>query len=374
MADVYTRYYANPRHNGYVEASSNAVGNVAWRRRIHTGENGQAEARLILSSGNVVVVDGMRELFAFNASGDRLWHRPKRPGMQVALHDGLVYLFAHEYGNYLEAVSLAGEVKKEGVPIPDVGEAAYLVIMEPTEDGLVAQVQYTDQPDFVTSEVLVYRLSSAETAGLYAWSKGFPQRYSPLVPFACTQLRRLVTSLPGEALVFDLDAKDEEPEPMARFPFPLGDKTVWISCDGDGHIHWLGYDPNAVHLAVTDFNGETVHQWNSEGITTLHRRNPIAPAVITPERTYLVTPRNLLAISDNKLAWNFESPRGEFRACTALADGTVLATTWDTLYRLNDRGEIMFDEILDEPLVTPPVVDEKGMIYVAGAETLYALK
>jgi len=374
MADLYTRYFANSRHNGFVEASSDAAGNIAWRRRIPSGENQQAEARLLLSSGNVVVIDGMREIFAFNANGERLWHRPKRPGTQIALQNGLIYLFTQECSNFLEAVTLAGEIKIEGAPVPDVGEAAYVVIMEPTEDGLVAQVQYTDLPDFPTGEALVYRVVNSEQSGVYAWSRGYPQQESPLVPFVCTQLRRLVTSLPGEALVFDLDTKEREPEPIARFPFPLGDKTVWLSCGGDGHIHWLGYDSQAVYLAVTDLDGEPIHQWNSEKITNLHRCNPIIPTIVTPDRLYVVTPRNLLAIRDNQLEWNFESPRGEFRECTALADGTVLATTWDTLYRLNDKGQIMFDEILDEPLVTPPVVDEKGLIYVAGAETLYALR
>ncbi|UCD17305.1 MAG: PQQ-like beta-propeller repeat protein, partial [Candidatus Zixiibacteriota bacterium] len=286
-------------------------------------------------------------------------------------HNNLVYLFSRDYINYLEAVNPENELKIEGAPIPDVGEDAHLVMLEPTDDGLIAQVQYTDQPDFVTSEVLVYMIT--HDSPIYAWCKGFPERESPLVPFVCTRLRRLVTSLPGEALVFDLDSREDTPEPVFRYPFPLGDGTVWISCGTDGNIYWAGYNSNSTLLAATDFSGEQVWRWESAGVVSLPRRNPIAPAIISPDGVFLLTPKSLLAIKDGRLKWVFESVRGEFRECTALADGTVLLTTWDTLYRLNDRGEILFSEIMDEPLATPPVVDDKGRAYVASAETLYAI-
>ncbi len=373
MGDLYTHYYANSRHSGYVEAPSSAFGNSAWSRRIDDNDPPNFRARLLLTCGETVIVEGYGAIAAFDGKGQRLWKRSKWPGTQVVLINDRVYYTSEKQVNRFESIDLKNDIRQQDRHIPGVGSQDYLVLFEPSKEGLVAQVQFTNESDEVTCEMMVYQ-DTEKNLG-FDWSMGFPGIVSPLIPLVCTDTRRLVTSIPGETLVFDLDAERNNPGPRERFPFPLGDHTCWVSCGPDGVLYWTGSDSEGLKIVATAANGKIEWRWCSgdEFNLTLARSNPVAPPIVTPERVYILTPRNIIALQKDIMLWNFESVRGEFYACTALSDDTILVTTRDTIYRLNGLGEIMFDLVFDEPIVTPPVIDSAGRVYVAGRETLHAI-
>lgn len=371
MADVYTRYYADSRHCGCIDGTVTAAGDIDWLRPIDEPEVRRAKARLVLSSGDMLIVDGFGEFFAFSPEGERLWRRRKWPVTQIALQDDKVFYTSPTRKTRMEAVTLTNEMSLKDYRMPDVGEDAHLVLFEPLPIGLIAQVQYAPQPDNDTSEVVVYQTTGKKPG--YDWTRNYPHKTSPLLPLTCHRQRRLVTSIPGEALVFDLDSEATLPDPVARFPFPLAEATAWVSCGDDGNLYWSGCDGDATHLVVTDMAGEPVRHFRSAGTPGVPPLKPTAPPIVAGERVYMLTPGHLLAVEGEELVWHFVPLRGLLRGCTALADGSVLVTTSDTVYYLNAEGEIVFDVVVDELIATPPVIDSSGRVYVASAETLYAI-
>jgi len=377
MTDLYTHYFANSRHDGFVEAPSTAVGNPAWSRRIDSADPPNIGARCLLTCGENIIIDGHSKIVAFSSRGGRLWERNKWPGTQVVVKKELVYYTSAKQVDRFESVDMNNDIRQEGRHIDGVSDQDYLVMFEPSKEDIVAQVQYTSQPDEVTCEMMVYRDTDKNLG--FDWALGFPGKQSPLIPLVCHDSKQVVTSIPGEALVFDLDAANNSIGLKKRFQFPLGDHTSWVSCGPDGTIYWCGGDSEGLKVTATSPDGKPVWQWCSGDDFDLHiiRTVPIAPPVVTPEFVYLLTPRNLIAIRRDKstefVQYNFESLRGEFYACTALEDGVVLLTTRDTITQLNEKGEVMFDYLFDEPIVTPPVVDSMGRVYVAGREMLHAI-
>jgi len=79
-------------------------------------------------------------------------------------------------------------------------------------------------------------------------------------------------------------------------------------------------------------------------------------------------------VKDGNLLWSFEAKEGNFASGTALADGSILIVEGNKLHRLDAQGNSLFVVSVDEPIVTPPVVDISGQIYVASKETLYAFR
>jgi len=370
MAGLYTKYFGDSRHSGYISGSTAAAGELAWIRPIDE-VGGQAEARLVLSSGEIVIIDGMNEIFAFSPDGRRLWRRRKYYGTQVALQDGMLYYTTAGKKDRMEAVDLNNSLRLENFLIPDVGSRSYIVLFEPTEKGLIAQVQYASQPDMGTASFVVFH--SPIRGFDYDWCRGFQRSQSPLVPLVSFEHRRLVTTIPWEAIVLDIDAAVPMPEPAARFPLPFKKGTAWVSCGADGSLYWVGHNDQGLHLMVTDFGGNQIWSWSSADSSAVPPLWPIAPPILSTERAHILTREYLLALSKGTILWRFASAQSALRACTALADGTLLLTSGGTLYHLNEAGEILFDIKLDEPPVSAPVIDKNGRIYLAGPETLYAI-
>ena len=369
MGALYTRYFGDSRRCGCIDGTVSAGGDIVWQRPIDISAS--ARARLVLSSGDTLIVDGLQDIFAFSPEGDRLWKRSKWPSTQIALQNSQIYYTSPGRKTRMEAVTIANEPKITDYLIPDVGDDAHLTLFEPIEKGLIAQVQYGPKPDIDTSELVVYQTTGKRP--MYDWSRCYPHLSSPLLPVLCHAQRRLVTSIPGEILVFDLDSEAVSPEPIAHYPFPLGSATAWVSCDDDGNLYWSGRDEAGVHLVVTDFDGQVKRRFDSLGTPGVPPLDPTAPPVVAGLKTFLLTPGHVLAVEGEEMAWYFTPLRGLLRACTALTNGSVLVTTSDTVYYLNERGEIVFDVVVDELIVTPPVIDTAGKVYVASAETLYAI-
>lgn len=369
MTAPYTHRHGNARRSGFINGIAKASGDIAWSRPIAEGLPDPARPRFLLSAGNMILVDGDRQIYAFSSDARRLWLRPKWPGSEVILKDEAVYFIAPSAGDNLQAVDLNNNPKIRPFSIPDIGEDAWLVSVEPVEKGLVAQIQFASQPDFPTCEVMVYR-TAGDRIG-YAWVKNYPGKQCPVQPIICTEQKRLVTSLSnGMALVFDIDSGEAQPEPLAQFPLPHGAETKTVSGGDEGTLYWLGFGESGMGIRATNFAGEPIWEWAAPKATAAR---PIAPAMITSDRIYLLTGQNLTAIQKGNLLWNHPAADRAFRFGTALADNSILVAAGDLLFHISDAGDIIFETKLDLPAVTAPVIDHAGLVYIADEERLYAI-
>ena len=254
--------------------------------------------------------------------------------------------------------------------IPDVGDDAYLVLFEPFQKGLIAQVQYRPVDPEEKPGFIVYKIRQSSPG--YDWSKSYENEQSHLSPVINLGKRLLVTTTKKEVLVFNTDSRDQEPEPLARFSLPLGDGTIWVSCGADGSLYWSGVEKGIAVLAATDSNGDKKWRWQAGLRLGPERSKPVAPPIVTPDRVFLLTKKNLFVVKDGRLLWSFEAKEANFTSGTALADGSILIAEGNTLHRLNAQGNSLFQASINEVIVTPPVIDGEGNIYVASPETLYA--
>lgn len=369
MSDIYTRYFANSRHDGRVNQTVKAGGDIAWRRIITGDEKISAKSRLLLSSDGQIIVDGLQKIFAYSTEGVKLWECDKYYGCQIALQDGLINYRSAEDLNLIHAVSVADGKKSHDLYISGIIENCDLVIYEPLEKGLIAQIQYASSHDKPSDKMLVYLFSG--TVPGFDWSFTSKGNKGPLVPLVDSENRRFVTSIPGEVVTFNFDSESPTPEPASRFAFPLAEFTAWMSCGRDGKLYFSGCGGQGLEIAVTDINGETSEHIKDIGIPP---SQPIAPPIISDDHIFILTSSMLIAINNGGVDWTFKPLRGNLQFATALSDGTVLTVAEDMVYHLNQAGEYFFETVVDEPIVTPPVVDGSGRVYVAGRDTLYAIE
>lgn len=369
---LYSSLFGNSCHNGFINSSSQATGQIAWSKTIAVEAEGPAEARLLQSAEKMVIVEGIRQIFAFNQDGELLWQRPKWYDTPIVLKDEWIYYTSASRNDRMEAIDLTNRIQLEDVVIPEVGENAYIVLFEPIQNGIVAQVQYAggNRPGKGPNYFAIYREQSDIMD--YVWYKRYDGE-SPMIPLINMKKGFLLTMFENDALVFDINTKEEEPEPKGKFPYPVGEGTMWASSGDDGSLYWAGLEKGRTVLAVTDLKGEMKWRWESERRPQLKQDEPVAPPIITPDRAYLLSQKNLCAIKDGKLLWSFEAKDDNFTHGTALADNSVLVTAGKKLYRVGADGNSLFEVSVEEALVTPPVIDEDGNIYVASSETLYAI-
>ncbi len=369
MTALYSRLHCDSRRSGLIKGSSNAAGIVVWSMPISAKKEFSAGANLILCDGSTIIVDGMKQIFAFNRDGQRLWERDKWYPSQIALQDNKIYYISSHAENQLEAVDFQNKIQFQNWRIPGLFENTYPIIFEPIPEGLVMQVWDPGVVEQASSNFIVYKILF-ESFG-YDWCKRYKGQNSRLTPLVSWENKRVVTSLQDEALIFDLDSKNNEPEPLARFPFPLLDATRWTSCGEDGLLYWSGYGENGLEVAATDMAGNEAWRWKTSG-SGARLDNPIIPPIITPEAVYILTTANLYALKEGELLWKHFSPTSVFRQATALEDSAVLISAMKGLYKLAPDSSLVFELELEEPLVTAPVIDDQGRIYVASEAVLYA--
>ncbi|MHC4862514.1 MAG: outer membrane protein assembly factor BamB family protein [Planctomycetota bacterium] len=96
---------------------------------------------------------------------------------------------------------------------------------------------------------------------------------------------------------------------------------------------------------------------------------PIRP---DSQRVYALT--NVLAIEQGNLLWEYEVKDEILRQGSSLADGSILVTAGKTIVHLDRDGKQLLSVSLENEILTPPVVDTEGNIYVATASHLVKIK
>lgn len=364
---LYSQRFANARMSGGVPVACSARGTLAWS--LPLARNTKVEARGLLVAGDTVFVDALQSLIACAPNGSRLWEREKFYGAPVAIRDGLIFYTSAARRSRMAAVDLNNQPRFEDMWIPDVGEQCSLVLFDPFERGLVAQVQFSDVPDADEQEVMLYRRVDGELG--HAWSCRFPHGRATLPPIVCHEQGRIVSAVDGEAVILDPSASQRVAQPLARFPLPFGLDTRWVSADAAGNLHWCGSDKRCPSLCITDLSGKELWRWNTwdrlRGEDTI-----VAPPVLGAGRVHVVTTRAVYTIATGRTLWTYSAPAA-LAGATALGDGSLVVSGARHLVRLDAAGQRIFELPFDEPLVTPPVVDGAGHVYVASTGTLYAV-
>lgn len=369
MSAIYSRFFANSRRSGFVPVASAAVGKFIWSRRISRSADKPAEARLLLSADDRIVVDGMNELYLFDRNGSQVCALPRWYGCQVALDDDRLAFTTAARKDRIQIVDLQGRTLAEDLRIPGLIDQSSLVLFEPRESDFYAQIQFAGDIHGAPPFFMVFKAPLNDP--WFDWVMDVPAPSSPIIPLVNYEARYLATTNAGEILILDFDSRQREAAPIARFPFPLETATHWMSSAADGTLYFTGRGDHGIGICATDVKGGLSFVVGDDVASRLPGR-PVAPPMLAQDRSWVLTTGALVCLQRDKLLWLYEAKETTFSLATALADYSVLVVAVNRLIRISPAGETMFDIVFEEELNTPPVVDATGRIYVASKEMLYA--
>ena len=214
-------------------------------------------------------------------------------------------------------------------------------------------------------EVLVRRVVYGEDISL--WGENFKGSQQSL-PIFVPESDALVLSIIGEVIYIDTKLGDV----TARYIISLDELVDW-SADQEGTLCITGYHEEQKVLLAMSLAGEEKWRWVDRDKSD--RWVPYQPPIRSgSRRVYALTGGCVLAIEQGNLLWQYKVKNGTPKHGSSLADGSLLVTAGKTLIHLDSAGNERFMVSLEDEILTPPVVDAEGNIYVATAAHLVKIK
>lgn len=369
---IYAQIFANNCSNCCVEKSGEFEGKILWTRIIFDPVDESDKAGHILTADSKIFVISQKKIIAFDNEGTSLWNRARWPMTPVVLRNEKIYFTSEEKKSSMQAVNFNNELLLDGFWMPEVIKESYLVLFEPFENGLIAQVQYMPDPNDAQSGFVVYKVQNGSLG--MDWEKSFYDQKSKVIPIINLPSGVLVTSNQTSVFVFDINNSKNQTEPVYEYPLPLGEHTIWLSSGKDGHLYWLGKLEDRTIMIETEISGKKIVEWNSGNAVFEDYALPILPVIVAPEIQYILTKSKLFAIKDGNVLWEINSEENDFSNATALNDNSILVVKNNLLLHYTSEGNKKFELKFDEPIISAPALDESGQIYVITNNKIHAIQ
>lgn len=371
MAMIYVQIFANSCNNSSVDKNTEATGKISWKSKIFA-EEGNDNTAYLLSADQKIFVVSNKSIIAFNSEGKLLWKRNRYPFTPVSMRFNKIYFISGEQYSRMCTIDFNNNIVTDDFWIPELVGKSYLTLFEPVEKGLIAQVQYSPDPDEGEMGFVLYRIHSD---GLGTeWQKNFDGQKSKIIPVVLPEKNLLITSNTTGVFEFNLDNTAQVPPVVNEFPLPLGENTLWLSADGNGNLYWLGNESENTLLKTTNLKGEDIWEWKSGPSDFQSESVPLSPAVTGNKQVFVLTENKIYSIKDGTLLWQLDSGESSFLHITVLNDDSILVTKLNSILLFDANGEEIFEVSISEKLITAAVVDENGKIYAAGADYLYCIE
>lgn len=371
MNDIYTHYYSNSRHDGYINVVPNCNGSLNWKKEFSGYAEKHLENRVILISDELIIIDNMSEILCLDTKGNSLWKRDKWYGTQVVIRDKIIYYTSSSRKDRMEAVTFDNNLIIEDFIIWEIVQGSYLSLFEPARDELIAQIQYTGIQEASTDKFVIYKIGKKSLG--YDWNKIFLKEASPLIPHVNFEKGFLLTAIHSDVLLFNLTNNKKDAEPQKTFPLPSLAGNVFVSSSKDGLLYFGYAEKDKVILKCYDQNGtELFKVENQEEFIGYNK--VIAPPILVNDFIYLLSNHKLICINNAKIRWVISSEGLPFSYATGLADNSILVSQTNKIINYSSEGRVTFSFEIKEPISAPPVVDKNGMVYFCSKSKLYSLK
>ena len=395
---LYPTAFSSPRHDSHIPAVARGSGQLLWSRELGMKRAG---GRLdLLLFGSSVVVAQAASFALFTADGRKLWEQDKQSGSPVAIANGLGYFTTA--GLMLNAVDAAGEWRLRGSSLPAVLTKEHvLMLLWPRKLDYITAVDMPDpRYDLSDDAAAAYdpHISAARSTYGNRTSDWVNEFYGivALPPLFVPETGHwLVAQSKMQVTRVDLSTLNSGDTP-ARSRIPLDTAQAW-SADSAGALVVAGTAGGAKALVKLDVRGAETWRWvDPQGQDAWLTTQP--PIRGKDGRVFALTDGRLLAFDSGKLAWQFDAgsdvlrhgaTEGDgsfvvkdgrllstFRLAhgTSLGDGSILVVGNRTLFLVEADGRKRFQCQLPSAIVSPPVVDSEGNIYVATATQLHKIR
>jgi outer membrane protein assembly factor BamB len=363
---TYPVRFASPRRDSVVHARSAATGVLGWTEDLPADEAPQRE--LLVWNGQVLVV-GLRTVALHGKDGHRLWERPHRPSSPVAVGNGNLYLETQAY--FLQAVRPSNELSLDDAPLPCIGgNETFLALLWPRHDDFIVAATMPD-PKFDSEDrgpepkPFLSGCRARYGSRIGDWAEDYDGRLM-LPPLFVPEKSRWVVSASHKVISVDVDTAEEK-----RFDLPIDEAKDW-SADPAGVLAVTGMHKGKKVVLAVDVEG--VEKWRFIDDAHAEPWVPGQPPIgAASGRLIVLMSHRVLAFDAGKLAWQFELPFESPSRATLLDDGSLLVTGGRTLRKVDASGVERFLVPLPAEIVSSPVVDAAGTIYVASASQLFSI-
>lgn len=354
-------YFSDYGRSSFIPVAASVKGELLFATPLAL-PTGTLPGFVLLWDGRVVV-ESESMFVVYDASGRRQWERAKYPSSPIGVSDSLIYF---ENGNFfLDAVDTANRRILEDGSLPQVIDEHYPVFMiAPQKDDFLAVVQFIGGEDDSPPSARFYRAKYGNPTDTWGSTLDGGQTLPPL--FAAGANRLFVFM--KRAYVFDAATGKE----TAQFDFPV-DAPVAASADRNGNVCFAGSDKGKGTLAAVTQDGAEIWRFEDPALRGISPGDQ-PPVLGADGAVYAIAGGAILAVREGKLAWKQVPPKGGFTYGAALSDGSFLATAGSVVYLFDAKGEQLSAVDVDEALVTPPIADRAGRVYVASAKTLFCLQ
>ncbi len=355
---TYPVFLADPKRHSAVAVSSAAKGQVAWSKELGLPPD-SPDRTLLVWEGRIVVNTG-DTLTVFSHKGDKLWKRQQQQGGFTVAGNGLLYYY--NLDQRLDAAKPDNTLAIKSAYMPSAYKTGRaLPLFWPYAKDCI-YVVYKPPMGHRGHRMFVYRQQYNQDEA--TWGHMFKSSYR-LPPLLIPEKERVVMAT-QEVLVLDASTGA-----ITRFPHPLKPAHDW-SAGSDGTLYLLGRTPakqqgrpdQSVLLAL-DLAGKELWRWSGSSARLAWAKQP--PVVGQGGAIHAFAGTAILTIKGGTLAWDYKVAA---TFGTALADGTLLVSAGSNLLRLSKDGDRLFSVDVKATILTPPVVDGAGSIYVATAKHL----
>ncbi len=354
-------YFSDYGRSSFIPATASVQGELLFSAPL--AFPGGAPPQFVLLWDGRVVVESESMFAVFDSSGRKQWERSKYVNSPIGVADSVIYC---ENANFfLDGVDATNRRVLEDGSLPQVIDEHYPVFMiAPQKDDFLAVVQFVGGEDGSPPSARFYRARYGSPTDTWGHTLDGGQILPPLFS---TGTNRLYVFM-KRAFVFDAVTGAE----TAQFDFPM-DAPVAASADQKGNVFFAGSDKGKGTLAAAAQDGAEI--WRFEDMLLRGISPGAQPPILGADGSvYVIAGGAILAVREGKLAWKQTPPKGGFSYGAALEGGSFLATAGSVVYLFDAKGEQMSAIDLDETLVTPPVADRVGIVYVASSKTLFGLK
>jgi hypothetical protein len=343
--------YGSPRRDCALSVPINGISKIVWSVPLGL-EMTEFFPRVLIWEGNPVAC--MHSSFGvFTKDGQFLFKRDKHNGSPAAIANGLLY---HENrGTYLEAVDLKNQLVLEHGSFGAAPNGEFNVtLFWPREKDYIG-CSFSPYYEEVIPTVVVRRGSYTERLGIWGNDYKGP---SQLWPLAVPELNLLLVSVCNTVICTDIEQQEE----TGRFNIGVPKLMDW-SASPKGDLCILGNDSNGKVVLGMSPAGELL--WCLHIVGDTDEWALYQPPIQAGEgRIYALTNKRVLAIKDGKFLGQHEPNSGEVRHGSSLPDGSLLVTSGETLLHLGPDGRVLGRAALGAEILSPPVADAEGFVYI----------
>lgn len=367
---IYPKIYADYQQTSFQSQTSAVSGTRVWLEPIPDAAGGQRPLLIVLTEAGLTVQFESR-LIRLGYDGKKVWEAACDPGLPV-LAQGSNFFFRGIDGD-LHGFDDGGKELYEEFPIPNCFDLGGVAAVMPLggDDFLI---QTFNRPEEVERgyppEKDDYNLmvTGPESGVDWKWLHQFEGKALPGVASRDGKKFVLLNDR-SQVLIFDIEK---------------GEQTERFTVEGASFID-VGVDrEDNLIIPLKTIEGERkLCSYTPSGQLNWEYALPPGtgwphqpPAVDTDNRVYYIFNNTLMVIDKGELQWQQTVPSADIRYLTILGDNSVLVAGGIEIDHFDREGKELLALELDEGevITTPPVVDNKGRLYIGTVTGIYCLE